>query len=456
MRAALLAVAALAAPAAAPAHMPEGARGGDPIARGAQDQDTAGLVAARTRIFGAQNVDQDTGAVRRDRVVLSWFGVTNFAMAIRGHVVLLDAWVPRGEHSGYVPTTPAQLARLRPEYILLGHAHFDHAADAVPIALASGATIVGTAEQCTEMAGRAPAMPPRCVAVIPAGAAPGATAQPDLLPGVQITTVKHVHSAARSPDGSDGYHVPVTPGLSSTPLTHPPTPQDMVDTLGHLPDAEAGTILHRFRVGDLSLLWHDSAGPLDEDAPGVYDVFRSLRPIDVQVGAIQGFNQLTNGLRDPRKYIEAFAPDLFVPAHHDDWAPGITSRGDAFQAPLARELARIPAERRPQVRFIRDPHDYVRPELLTFPVAYEPVRLTRRCVGGGRLRVALAGDSADVRRLTVAIGARRRTDTTAPFGVTFPRSALEGTRATRLRASAGIAGAEPERLRRSLPGCGVR
>ena len=446
----------LAAPASALAHTPEGARGGEPIARGAQDHDTAGLIAARTRFFGAQNVDQDTGAVRRDRVVMSWFGASSFAMAIRGRVVLLDAWVPRGAHANYVPTAPDEVARLRPDAIFVGHGHFDHAADAVPIAVGAGATLIGTAEHCAFLRRQAPATPPPCIAAVPAGAAPGTVVRSDMLPGVKTTIVKHLHSAARAPDRREGLRPPAGVGLTTSPLTYPGTPDSVLDTLSHLPDEEGGTLLYRFEVGDLSLVWNDSVGPLADDAPQLFDVLRRLRPVDVQVGAIQSFNQVTNGLRDPRQYIEALSPALFVPSHHDDWAPPVSSGAEDAEAPLRAELARIPAERRPELRFIRDRQDYLRPEVLTFPVDYEPVRLARRCVGGGRLRVALAGDSADVRRLTVAIGARRRTDTTAPFGVTFPRSALEGTRATRLRASAGIAGAEPERLRRSLPGCGVR
>ena len=83
-----------------------GSAGGAP----AQDADPvprlrgrAATVTARRRVFGAANVDARTGAVRRDRVILSWFGVTNFAMAIRGHVVLLDAWVARGRAFGLRP-----------------------------------------------------------------------------------------------------------------------------------------------------------------------------------------------------------------------------------------------------------------------------------------------------------------------------------------------------------------
>ncbi|HEX6116826.1 MAG TPA: hypothetical protein VFY99_06970 [Solirubrobacterales bacterium] len=52
-----------------------------------------------------------------------------------------------------------------------------------------------------------------------------------------------------------------------------------------------------------------------------------MRPVDLQIGAIQGMNQLSDGMRDPRNYIAALAAATFVPAHHDGWAAGITARG---------------------------------------------------------------------------------------------------------------------------------
>ena len=61
------------------------------------------MVKARQRFFGAANVDARTGAVRPDRVIFSWYGVTNFALAIRGHVVLLDAWVAARRALGLHP-----------------------------------------------------------------------------------------------------------------------------------------------------------------------------------------------------------------------------------------------------------------------------------------------------------------------------------------------------------------
>ncbi|MGH2830968.1 MAG: MBL fold metallo-hydrolase [Actinomycetota bacterium] len=332
-------------------------------------------VALRQRYFGYENVDSVTGAVRPDRVILSWFGVTNFAAAINGHVVLLDAWVPHGEYSGYVPSTPLELAKLRPEFIFAGHSHFDHTADAGTIIKAgvSPITVVGTPEQCAQIRSHAAPATAACIEAVPAGAPFGATgALNSLIPGVGISVIKHVHSAAEEPDPSDagGPHAPAAPPPDANAVVHHlPAPQDTADLAAHLGDAENGTLLYQFRIGDFALVWHDSAGPLKEVAPGVLTQLEGLpAPTDVELGAIMGFNQLTNGLRDPRMYIERIRPKIFVPIHHDNWAPGVSTRGENYQPIVEAELQRIPAGRRPILRFISDPQDYVRPEVLTFDV----------------------------------------------------------------------------------------
>src|SRR5215212_1350244 len=68
----------------------------------------AATVAARERFFGAAAVDR-AGRVRRDRVILSWFGVSSLAASFRGHVVLLDTFVngtPDDGCSGRRPPEP--------------------------------------------------------------------------------------------------------------------------------------------------------------------------------------------------------------------------------------------------------------------------------------------------------------------------------------------------------------
>lgn len=338
-----------------------------PLQHAAADPD---MVAARRAAFGAANVADD-GSVRADRVILSWFGVTNFAAAIGGHVVLLDAWVPRGEYSGYIPASPASLAALKPEYIFAGHSHFDHLADGAQIIASSGATLVGTPEQCQQVRRQAAASQVNCILAVDPGAPFGATRELAAALGwgnVGVTVVKHVHSAGRQPHPEDPHTPAAPPPDFGAVVEHMPAPQDTVHLASHLGDAENGTVLYQFRVGAFSLLWHDSSGPLSDDAPNVFDVLRSLPPTDVQVGAIMGFNQITNGLRDPRMYIEAIAPKVFVPSHHDNWAPPVSTRAENYRPILVEELERIPAAARPELRFIADPQDYMRPDALTFDI----------------------------------------------------------------------------------------
>lgn len=322
----------------------------------------AKTVSARRRFFGADVVD-DAGRPAADRVVLSWFGVSGFALAMGGRVVLLDAWIPRGTYSGYVPAEVEDLVALRPSHVLLGHGHFDHAADAPAIAAETGAVVVGTAEHCAQVEGQA-GTTLRTLPVVPAGSPEGTTGR--LRIGrVRVDAVTHVHSSPQPPTGESA---PVLPSPDLLPcLEHPPTPADAVDTLSHQADQEGGTLAYRLRLGDFSCIWHDSSGPLRTQAPDAEAELRRWRGADVQVGSIQGFGQYTNGLRDPLWYVEAVRPRVFVPAHHDNWQPPASAPAATYEGRLRESLAALP-DGGPRLRMLRDPDDYVRPERLTFRV----------------------------------------------------------------------------------------
>ncbi|WP_327098853.1 MBL fold metallo-hydrolase [Nocardia vinacea] len=324
-------------------------------------------VAARVRFFGADVVDPDTGAVRADRVVLSWVGCTTYAFAMAGSVFLLDAWVPRLTSTGYVPATAQDLADLAPEAIFIGHGHFDHAADAGRIAEASGAVVYGTADHGVNIRAQVADSTFRTVALGDGASLPGERHEFTVGP-VEVTAVRHVHSAptARERPGGSAPFFPL-PELRAL-VRHPPTLAGVLQSVPRLKDPEGGTLLYQFRVPGFSLVWHDSAGPLTERAPRVFDVFADLPPTDLQIGAVQGFNQITNGLRDPRRYIEAIRPKLFVPTHHDNWLPGLTASAATYDIPLRGELARIPTDHRPDLRPLHDPVDYISPQRLTFPL----------------------------------------------------------------------------------------
>ena len=55
------------------------------------DEGTAALIAARSHFFGVDNVDQKSGALDKEKVIITYFSVQSFAVAARGRVFQLDS-----------------------------------------------------------------------------------------------------------------------------------------------------------------------------------------------------------------------------------------------------------------------------------------------------------------------------------------------------------------------------
>src|SRR4051794_17859972 len=93
---------------------------------------TSETIAARQHFFGIDNVNPRTGAVRTDRVIMSWMGVSTFAASFNGHVVMLDGYLAYGRNGTwgsskeYIGTSPEEYAAINPEVYLFGHGHSDH------------------------------------------------------------------------------------------------------------------------------------------------------------------------------------------------------------------------------------------------------------------------------------------------------------------------------------------
>jgi hypothetical protein len=375
------------------------------LAPAAQAQLPRETIAAREHFFGAGNVDA-AGKPRADKVILSWFSVGSLAMAIDGHVVLLDTYIHKGEaEPNYVPTTTDELVALKPEAIFIGHGHFDHANTAGQLAVRTNALVMGTPEHCDQVKAQAEEFAGEpvlvnCVEAVPRASDPGAltTNLRPLGKGVGVTILKHLHSAAVPPDG-EGHETSLAGGAvpdAAQVLLHPPGP-GTVAGLATSGD-EGWSLLYQFHVGRFRLTWHDSVGPLRENAPQVLPLLEKLPPTDVELGSTLGFNDPTNGQRDPVDYLVRIKPKIFLPLHHDFIAEYGASK--SLEGVFRRELAkRDPVAT--DVRWLYDPQDYLRPSLMTFDVARDPAclrgRLTRK--GFGRVRLG---------RRAVSLGRRGR------------------------------------------------
>ena len=379
--AAVLALASLGAAQFAGAQVAAGVPTGGPVS-------AAATLAARQHMFGFENVDATTGAVRADRLIVSWLTTTTFAVAANGKVFLLDGYINEDVVNAAgtrkrTPTGLQELVDLKPEWIFLGHGHIDHSAYVANVAYRTGATIFGAAEHCTLMQTDATTQfgagqTVKCTPVLAAGVPIGTKAMdlPFLKPALCLNVIRHLHGTATPPDTSIPFN-----GIDFTDGGDPREPS----LWGDGPAAYPAVRSVGSPGGDLSILYHftipgprafsfasyDSVGPYKELAPQLITELSAWPATDVLLGAVSGANNPTNGLRDPAIYIRDMQPTVFIPTHHDESQRrrgAFGNSGELWKRNLVRsmQLVGIPESRQPEVRWLNDPYDYTRPPLMTF------------------------------------------------------------------------------------------
>lgn len=301
-----------------------------------------------------------------EAVTLSWTGVSSFVASIRGHVFLFDAWEIIGAVDDYLPLGREELAALAPEAILVGHGHFDHAGDLGYVAGRAGAVIVGSEEHCViaeEGAAReGVTMEEVTCAITGTATTPemGVLQELNLWQDVEpITVMRHIHSAATEP-GEDNQPDPFLPIMDPAPYVEhfQDDPEELARFLGQQQESnEGGVWLYHLRHGDFTLLWGNSSGPIFEtpDVVAALDTFPGC--VDVMSNAILGFDQPVSGLQDPRLYVEAAHPQVFLPQHADAWAPVISAGQAQYVDAFEAEMATL--DNPPELDFLLDPDDYL-------------------------------------------------------------------------------------------------
>ncbi|NOY28929.1 MAG: metal-dependent hydrolase [Planctomycetes bacterium] len=119
---------------------------------------------------------------------ITWLGHSCFSIRAGKYDLLVDPFLDES------PTSPVKAAEVAADFILLTHAHFDHLADAIPIARRTGATVVANFEICEWLKGQGVAEE-KVVAMNPGGGV-------DLAFG-RAKMTSAVHSSSL-PDGSYG------------------------------------------------------------------------------------------------------------------------------------------------------------------------------------------------------------------------------------------------------------
>ena len=378
------------------------------------------MIAARLKFFGQENVDARTGKVSEDKVIFSWISNASFAASIRGRIVLLDTFVTRLEiQPGRTPFTVQDLVDLKPEALFIGHGHFDHADNAAYLSKQTGATIYASPETCDNMQidaarlagliGGASTVP--CVSLTSRGSIPGSEVVTinQLERVATIKAFKHLHSTNTAPQ--DTSFPPVVINTPDAGVCAPPcnladprdrdmfpagTSQNSVLDLSTSRAGQGGpiSIYYVFRLHggrEFTFAWHNTSGALREgcalpnnipgtnppqpsqpgqDARGCFgpevgqkvsNLMEFLGPTDVELGSVVSLGFGINGERDVVDYNSHVAPKIFIPNHVTAVAVESSSLEWKVGYRRQQDTMGIPAEDRPELFWLVDPNDYLRP-----------------------------------------------------------------------------------------------
>jgi L-ascorbate metabolism protein UlaG (beta-lactamase superfamily) len=240
----------------------------------------------------------------KNTIALRWLSTSNYELAFRGQVILLDAYFEQGPRSRPTGIVPSDVKRA--DAIFIGHAHFDHISDVGPIAQRTKAKVVGapisveTAYKLGVPAGRGFSVAGGETLTFEGFTVDAALAQHSTLKGEVLQTLGKLYDADAGP---------ATPEQAAA--------EAAIRAKGTFdPDViTKGTIAYgiTFDTG-FKLLWLDSAGPVTD---GLRALAGKLAPVDIAIVAYQGHPVAQVQVPVTLEIVKLFKPRLFLPAHHD-------------------------------------------------------------------------------------------------------------------------------------------
>jgi L-ascorbate metabolism protein UlaG (beta-lactamase superfamily) len=242
-----------------------------------------------------------------DTVVVRWLGWTNYEVAYRGNVFLLDAYYDRGPRMHPIGVAPADMKKANA--IFIGHAHFDHMSDAAAVAKQTGAPVIGASFAGEVLAkGGAPASQFKAVKG-------GEVMQ---YQGVTVEAVLGHHNviATTMPEGFlDKQAAAVETASLQKPLSDAEKQQvDAIRARGSRDPkiATDGVINYLFTFGNgFHLLFADSPGPITDAQRAIT---QKVPSVDV---AMLPYFSFEAGIPPLVELVKTFKPSTVFLGHHD-------------------------------------------------------------------------------------------------------------------------------------------
>jgi L-ascorbate metabolism protein UlaG (beta-lactamase superfamily) len=275
----------------------------------------------------------------RNVIGLRWLSTSNYELTYHGQVLLLDAYFERGPRNRPTGVVPAEVKRANA--IFLGHGHYDHMSDAVPIAQRTNAKVYGA--QITIETALKLGLPPEQSHVVVGG---DTLKFPDLTVDVGLAQ----HSSLKPEvlaELSKLFELDARPGTPAELAA-----EQAIRARGTFaPEViTQGTMAFAFTFDTgFKLVWINSAGPVTD---GDRALAQKLGPVDIAIIAYQGHPVAETQIPFTLDLVKLFRPRIYLPAHHDEIFGAFIDLGveplfEAIQEALPRTQTIAPLHRRP-------------------------------------------------------------------------------------------------------------
>lgn len=281
-------------------------------------------------------------------ITLDWLGCATFRLTLGETVVFLDAYMDRVPSAPKVGLSAKDVDRA--DFVLVGHAHFDHIAGAETIAKNTGARIIGSHESCRVM--REQGVPGGQLLPAQGGE------RYRLAPEVTVRVFPSLHSCTWTTGSLSAMEPSLGDlGLCEDERAAMAAQRGLGSTIGrrsgagdtaaselreHLANAvgsghTGGALAYLVETPRGSIFWQDTSGCWT-------GVLGQLRP-DVAILAAAGRGNIDGepiqgSLADfVAREAELLQPKTVVLGHHDNWMPPITPEGGTDVAPIRAALA---------------------------------------------------------------------------------------------------------------------
>jgi L-ascorbate metabolism protein UlaG (beta-lactamase superfamily) len=239
-------------------------------------------------------------------LAIRWTGFSNFELAYKGQIILLDAYFDRGSIFPPLGFTAADVKRAN--VLLIGHGHVDHMSDAASVATRTGAVVAGAPLTTAKLLEQK--VDPKQVRTV--------TGKGGEVLKFQNVTVEPI--LARHGEPPADVTAAFNQALQRT--TPRPTPEQSAEQavirqrgVSDPRVTAEGTIAYLITLDDgFRIMYRDSGGTVTDYEKAV---MARIGRVDIAIGAVAASVLPTLTAERALDYMRTYKPNVYIPAHHD-------------------------------------------------------------------------------------------------------------------------------------------